>query len=96
VSRRSPASWKKDAAKLNYAFSNVFQTDAMNDTGNSFKGTLGWCYGKNGWCPSGACAAQAMIFPNGVQAYVLVNSSMSKVGSSLSRVLLDGYSAALT
>ena len=65
------------------------------DRGNSFKGNLGWYYGKNGGCPSGACAAQAAIFPNGVQAYVLVNSSTAKVGSSLAKVLLDGYSAAL-
>ena len=63
--------------------------------GGSFKGNLGWYYGKNGGCPSGACAAQAAIFPNGVQAYVLVNSSTAKVGSSLSQVLLDGYRAAL-
>ena len=65
------------------------------DPGSSFQGNLGWYYGKNGGCPSGACAAQAAIFPNGVQAYVLVNSSTAKVGSSLSQVLLDGYRAAL-
>jgi len=65
------------------------------DPGSSFKGNLGWYYGKNGGCPSGACAAQAAIFPNGVQAYVMVNSSTAKVGSSLSKVLLDGYKAAL-
>ena len=65
------------------------------DPGGSFRGNLGWYYGKNGGCPTGACAAQALIFPNGVQAYVLINSSTAKVGSSLSRVLLDGYTAAL-
>lgn len=65
------------------------------DPGSSFKGNLGWYYGKNGGCPSGACAAQAAMFPNGVQAYVLVNSNTTKVGSSLAKVLLDGYSAAL-
>jgi hypothetical protein len=65
------------------------------DPGSSFKGNLGWYYGKNGGCPSGACGAQAAIFPNGVQAYVLVNSSTAKVGSSLAKVLLDGYTSAL-
>jgi Beta-lactamase len=65
------------------------------DPGGSFKGNLGSYYAKNGGCPSGACAAQAVVFPNGVQAYVMVNSGTAKVGSSLLRVLLDGYTAAL-
>ena len=65
------------------------------DPGGSFKGNLGWYYAKNGGCPSGACAAQAVMFPNGVQAYVMVNSGTANVGSSLRTVLMDGYSAAL-
>ena len=59
--------------------------------GQTFKGNLGWYYTKNGgW--KGA-KTQAIIFPNGVQAYVMANSEPT--GDSLYRVLMDAYSAAL-
>jgi hypothetical protein len=74
---------------------NTMKTHLMGfDPGGSFEGQLGSYHAKNGGCPTGACGAQAVIFPHGVQAYVMVNSDPDAVGS-LRQVLLDGYREAL-
>jgi CubicO group peptidase (beta-lactamase class C family) len=51
---------------------------------------------KNGGCPSKTCAAWGMIFPGGVQAYIVVNSSgrPSPSGQNLGEILAASYDKA--
>jgi CubicO group peptidase (beta-lactamase class C family) len=58
-------------------------------------GTTGSYYTKNGTCPDNdgrSCNAQLMLFPGGIEAYVIVNS---KAGTSLSDLLENAFDGAL-
>jgi len=62
-------------------------------------GKAGKYYWKNGGCPKVnggiSCASWGMIFPSGVQAYVVVNSSGIPSGQSLGNILSTSYEKAL-
>ena len=51
---------------------------------------------KNGGCPSKTCATWGMIFPGGVQAYIVVSSSgtPSPTGQNLGEILASSYDKA--
>jgi hypothetical protein len=69
----------------------------------SITGTLGEYTWKHGGCPSAngtkpGCSAPAMVFPNGVQAYVAVNSgnnTYDRVCGRLDECLRDAFDGAL-
>jgi hypothetical protein len=58
-----------------------------------YNGVAGKYYTKNGGCPTGACGAQSMIYPGGVQAYVMVNSGAPSPG--LKAILASAYEQSL-
>ncbi len=58
-----------------------------------YDGVAGKYYTKNGGCPSSHCGAQSMVYPGGVQAYVMVNSAAPSPG--LKKVLASAFEQSL-
>lgn len=58
-----------------------------------YNGVAGKYYTKNGGCPSSNCGAQSMVYPGGVQAYVMVNSAAPSPG--LKKVLASAFEESL-
>ena len=63
-------------------------------------GTLGAYVWKNGGCPSAngtkpGCAALGMVYPNGMQAYVVINSSNNTYSGTAQSILKNAFDAAL-
>jgi len=58
-----------------------------------YNGVVGKYYTKNGGCPGGYCGAQSMVYPGGVQAYIMVNSGAPSPG--LKAVLASAFEQSL-
>jgi CubicO group peptidase (beta-lactamase class C family) len=63
-------------------------------------GAAGLYYTKNGGCPDKqnngiGCGAQVMVFPSGIQAYVMVNSGSNAYAGNLRSILKTAFDQAL-
>ena len=66
----------------------------------SITGELGEYTWKNGGCPSSngtkpGCSTLAMVFPNGMQAYIAINSSNNTYSGTVQSILKNAFDAAL-
>jgi CubicO group peptidase (beta-lactamase class C family) len=63
-------------------------------------GAAGSYYTKNGGCPDKqdngiGCGAQVMVYPSGIQAYVMVNSGSNSYSGNLKSILQNAFDTAL-
>ncbi len=64
------------------------------------KGAAGTYYTKNGGCPDKedmgrGCGAQVMVFPSGIQGYVMVNSGSNQINGNLRNILANAFDSSL-